>query len=61
MKLQEIQMSKLDAEKPAPVIGGGIRVMMNDMLPPDEIILVAGKDAYLRIKNSGKLQEKPNE
>tara|TARA_R110002167_G_scaffold366375_1_gene595578 strand:- start:41541 stop:41705 length:165 start_codon:yes stop_codon:yes gene_type:complete len=54
-------MSKLDAEKPAPVIGGGIRVMMNDMLPPDEIILVAGKDAYLRIKNSGKLQEKPNE
>ena len=53
-------MSNADIKKIAPVIGSGIRVVKNEMLPPNEIMLVVGKDAYEAIKESGQ-PEKGNE
>jgi len=35
-------------------IEGGIRVMKNELLPPNEIMLVVGADAYESIKKNNK-------
>ena len=50
-------MSNEDIKKITPVIGSGIRVMLNEMLAPNEIMLVVGKDAYQAIKESGQLEK----
>tara|TARA_B100000768_G_C11204176_1_gene343084 strand:- start:156 stop:323 length:168 start_codon:yes stop_codon:yes gene_type:complete len=50
-------MQNKDIEAATKAMIGGIRVMKNELLPPNEIILLVGVDAYERIKNADKLEK----
>ena len=54
-------MKSIDKPAMSLPIGSGIRVIKNEMLAPNEIMLVVGVEAYELIKKSGQLEGESNE